>query len=147
MHVQATQAHDATVFLFKSLGIDIGPCLRMIEARNDRDELLGVVGFNNWMGGSCSAHVAIQDPRAFLPLFRHALRYTFGQLGLKAVIGYVNSSRTRWLEGHYRVLGYTHVATIVNGGLKGDDLVVLELRPESCRMWQLMLKKEAAVHG
>lgn len=147
IHIQASQAHDATVFLFKNLGIDVGPCLRMIEARNDRDELLGVLGFNTWMGGSCSAHIAIQDSHAFLPLFRHGLRYVFGQLKLKAVLGYVNSSRARWLEGHYRVLGYQHVATIVNGGLHGDDLVVLECRPESCPMWQRMLKKEAAVHG
>jgi hypothetical protein len=39
-------------------------------------------------------------------------------------------------------MDYRYVGTIRSGGLGGDDLVILELRPENCRMWQRMLRRE-----
>jgi hypothetical protein len=140
--VQATHSPEATHFLYQNLRIDVGPCLRMIEARSDEGELLGVVGFNTWMGGSVAVHIAVHDSHAFLPLFRHSLRYAFGQLKLKAALGFVNGSRKNWIRGHLKTMDYRYVGTIAGGGLGNDDLVILELRPENCRMWQRMLQRE-----
>lgn len=142
MIIQASTAPDATFFLYQNLGIDIGPCLRMIEARSNEGELLGVLGFNTWFGGSVAAHIAVHDTHAFLPLFRHGLRYAFGQLKLRAVLAFVNGSRTEWIGGHKRVMGYREVARIAGGGLGGDDLVIMECRPETCRMWQKIQERE-----
>ena len=142
MIIQASSAPDATRFLYQNLGIDVGPCLRMIEARAESGELLGVLGFNTWMGGCVCAHVAIHDSRSFLPLFRHGLRYVFGQLKLRSVLGFVNSSRTDWIAGHKRVLDYRQLAVVKGGGLGGDDLVILECRPETSRMWKQIQRRE-----
>jgi hypothetical protein len=144
VRIQASRSLEATEFLYRALRIDVGPCLRIIEARDDEGRFLGALGFNTWMGGCVCAHIAVTDSHAFLPLFRHGLRYAFGQLQLKAVLGFVNGSRTEWI-GDHKKMGYRQVARIVGGGLHGDDLIILELRPENCRMWQRIQKKEMAL--
>jgi hypothetical protein len=139
--IQGSQSPDATQFLWANTHTDIGPCLRMIEARSSSGELLGVVAFNGWLGKSCQVHFAMHSPLALRPLMRAGVAYIFGQCRMNAVLGCINASNTVWIAGMKRHFGARELVRVKGGGLGGDDVVILEGRPETCPMWQRMQRR------
>lgn len=91
-----------------------------------------VVYDNYESGGSVQMHIAITDPkyvtrRAISAVFE----YPFYQLGVKKVLGFVNSENLKALSFDLR-LGF-EVEAIVNDVYERGDLYILSMTREKCR--------------
>lgn len=91
-----------------------------------------VVYDNYEAGGSVQMHTAITDPkyvtrRAISAVFE----YPFYQLGVKKVLGFVNSENLKALSLDLR-LGF-EVEAIVNDVYERGDLYILSMTQEQCR--------------
>lgn len=83
-------------------------------------------------GGSVQMHIALTDPkyvtrRAISAVFE----YPFYQLGVKKVLGFVNSENLKALSFDLR-LGF-EVEAIVNDVYERGDLYILSMTQEQCR--------------
>jgi RimJ/RimL family protein N-acetyltransferase len=91
-----------------------------------------VVYDNYEQGGSVQMHIAITDPkyvtrRAISAVFE----YPFYQLGVKKVLGFVNSENLKALSFDLR-LGF-EVEAVVNDVYERGDLYILSMTREKCR--------------
>lgn len=97
--------------------------------RDDGTLAAGVV-FDNYLGRSICAHIAIEGAmnREFL---RSIFAYPFKQLGVLKIIGPVDSTNTaaREFDEH---LGFVAEATIADGGRVGD-LILYTMTRQQCR--------------
>lgn len=116
---------------------------RALEAVDDSGRIHGMVGYDGWLPGAVSMHIALEHPAAF----RSLLRPCFGIVFEAPPVGYdkpmalctVLSTNTRSLRLVDRV-GFREVFRGRNWWAPGTDLVFFEMRREECR-W---IRKEAA---
>lgn len=83
-------------------------------------------------GGSIHIHIAIDNPkyvsrRAIMDVFE----YPFSQLGVKKVLGIVNSNNYAALSFDLR-LGF-HVETVISDAYDMGDMYILSMTREQCR--------------
>jgi RimJ/RimL family protein N-acetyltransferase len=116
------------------MSIDMDCHYRAIAAKDKGGRILGVLAFNFWIGKAVHIHAAIEDSLCAAGLFKAAVRYCFGELGLKAVLGQVDDGD----ESHRFALGvgFREVGRSRASGRTGQDLVFLELRPEYCAYYK-----------
>lgn len=111
------------------------PNFRAIEAL-DGERIVGMVGFDGWTPGSCMMHVAIEKPIAVRRLLRPAFGLVFDPrprgFDFAVVTGSVLSTNEAALKLDLH-LGFREVARIRDGWERGIDVVLLEMRRESCR--------------
>jgi RimJ/RimL family protein N-acetyltransferase len=96
-------------------------------------EVLWAVVFDHYeVGGSIQMHIAISDPKV---VTRQAIcavfEYPFSQLGVKKVIGVVNSKNIKSLTFVMR-LGFI-VETIITDAYDMGDMYILSMTREQCR--------------
>jgi hypothetical protein len=104
--------------------------------------ILGAIGFGGLMGKTLgSVSIALDEPRAAIPLIRASTRLIWGAYEAKAAYIYVSSKRMDWMSSLQRVVGFEEVDRVVDGQAPGEDLIMLKLTPESCRPWQAELNK------
>jgi RimJ/RimL family protein N-acetyltransferase len=100
--------------------------------RVEKDELVGVVGFNNFTGTSCYMHMAGEGGRWISREFlRAAFRYPFELLNLTMVFGVVPSGNIRAL-GIDRKLGFRQLIYI-HGAHPDGGIHILQMKREDCR--------------
>lgn len=94
--------------------------------------LVAGVMFDNFNGRSIAMHVAGQGMHWFRPEFAQAcFGYAFGQLGVRKVLGMVDSENAaaRRFDEH---LGFVLEHAVANAGKHGD-LLIYSMTPEQCR--------------
>lgn len=99
----------------------------------ERDGQLRVgVVFEGFTGTSANIHVAAVNARAFTrEFFEVVFGYAFNQLKLKRLTGLVSSRNDRALK-FGRHLGFEDEA-VLKDGCEDGDVIVLVMRPETCR--------------
>lgn len=110
------------------------------------DQLSIVIGFNNWLGKTCQAHVANLPGFRFAPrsLMIEAYRYVFGPAGRELLLAMVSTKNTRaWKMDHQ--LGFRELYRIKGMHEDGGDLVMLGITKNQFRFAELERRmKEAA---
>ena len=96
-----------------------------------RDELMGVVAYNGFWGHVCSMHTAGVGNWITRPLIWRSFDYPFRQLELKAVLAPVAAHNERALKLNRR-LGFKDIHVVKDGWDDGDDLIILQMKPEEC---------------
>lgn len=96
-------------------------------------ELCAVVGYEDFNGASVRMHVAAAEGKRWMvrEYLWFCFYYPFEQLGVKQLIGLVDSSNTRALAFD-KHLGFKRVAVIPEA-CKNGDLVILTMSRSECR--------------
>lgn len=134
-------------------GLVVGPSFRAIEAVDASGRILAMVGYDGWLGpecaagrpNACSLHVALEHPAALRHVLRHGFEIPFVRLGIQLVTCMVLSSNERSLT-LVRRLGFRETMRGVGWWAPGVDMVLFEMRRESCRWVPIATRqrKEAA---
>lgn len=95
--------------------------------------VVGLVGFDGWTPNAVWMHVAVDSAGACRELLRAAFLYAFVETGRGVALGSVRASNARSLRLASR-LGFRECARIHGGWARGEDVVLLELRREECRL-------------
>lgn len=138
-----------TGFLTESLQIRIGEDdTRCIGWTNGNSELTWLVGYTGFTGKVCMMHVVHCGPAekaVYMPkiMLRAAYEYPFKQLGLKEVLGTIDSSNERSLNLS-RWAGWEELYRIKGGSVDGGDLILLHLTREKCRFLKDFVPEEPA---
>ena len=121
----------------------LSPRTYLIWATDDLDgSIRGAVGAGGQMGrcwGSLS--ISVLSQRAMLPLLRAGVGCLFGTMGAAAGYVTISSKRKRWIHQLTKVVGFYQVDRVSRGISDREDLVILKLTPDSCRIWQAELRK------
>jgi hypothetical protein len=118
----------------KSTGYCVGEHFRGIKAVSPNGVLLGMVGFDHWTPASVQIHVWIDSPLALkgYALIKESLRYAFVQAGKKLIVGVTPSNLPKALKFNAHI-GFKQIAVIRDGWDVGVDMIITEMRPDSCR--------------
>ena len=96
------------------------------------DRLVGVVGFDNYTGGSIAMHVAGEGKRWLTRNFLwFVFYYPFEQLKVNKIIGLVDSKNETARDFDLK-LGFVQEACIKGAGRDGD-LLILTMDKEQCK--------------
>ena len=93
-------------------------------------KLSAVTAFTDYNGSSIQMHVAI-DPRINKEYTQFCFRYPFNQLGVKKVIGLVESNNAKALRFD-KHLGFIEEYVVKDAGRHGD-IHILSMTREQCR--------------
>lgn len=120
--------------LRREAGVKLSPDFQaIIWANKDTRMLEWVVGYDSFLGKTCQMHMVNfftrRTPRALLEI---AFDYPFNQLGLKAVLGVVNSTNEKAMKYDLH-LGFKEVARLVGLHDDGGDIVLFRMNREDCR--------------
>lgn len=108
----------------------VTPQLRAIEAV-DGDRILGMVGYDGWMPNACAIHVAVESPIALRRLIRPGFGIPFVEAKLGVVLAWVLGTNEKSLRLTRR-LGFREKMRLRDGWDRGVDLVMFEMRRETC---------------
>jgi hypothetical protein len=130
-------------WLSKRVDFELHPQTYLLWAATDfNGPLLGAMGFGGLMGKTWgSVSIALEDPRAALPLVRAATRLIFGVHGGQAAYINISANRAEWIHSLKNTIGFQEVDLVPDGLKPNEDLVLLKLTPETCRPWQSELRK------
>ena len=118
-------------FLRDRIGIPYSTDLICI-GRVKANQLIAVVGYNNFTGTACHMHMAGDDSRWMSKEFLHeAFRYPFQTLDLTMVFGVVPSGNIRAL-GIDRKLGFRELIYIP-GAHPDGGIHILQMTRDECR--------------
>ena len=106
---------------------------------NEKEELVGVVGYDNWNDQAVEIHVAGSHPHWInKEMLYRAFYYPFVLADRKVLIGKVSSENKSTLEFDKK-LGFKEMCRIPNGASDGD-MVVLAMQRDECR-WLKLAKR------
>jgi len=112
--------------------IDPSMDFRAIGYVNHALQLIGVVGYNMFIGRTATIHFATDDSAAITRGFvRETFRKPFEEWGLEHLLGVVNSHNVKALRFDLH-LGFREVHRIPGGHEDGGDLVVLQMDKVGC---------------
>lgn len=131
MRVEAGTPEDCA-YLTERTGYVPGSGFRSVVARRPDGSLAGFVGFDGWTPGAAWMHVATDAPGACRGLLRAAFSYVFEECGRSVALGSVRAGNARSLALAKR-LGFSEVARLRDAWAPGEDVVLFEMRRESCR--------------
>lgn len=104
---------------------------RAVVAEED-GQIVGMVAFDAWTENAAQAHMAVVHPGVWLRLLRPGFHYVFEQAKKGILVGVIpshNEASVRFSMG----LGFKPIARIRDGWAPNDDMVMLEMRRETCR--------------
>ena len=107
---------------------------------NSSGKLVGVVGFNGFMGKSAQIHVAGEGSWVTREMIKQVFHYAFVQLKLNYLFGVVNSDNPKAIKFDLHI-GFKPWQVIENGADDGVDLVILCMKRDECKWLE---KREAA---
>lgn len=107
------------------------PHLRVVGRLNERNEILGVVGFDGFNGASCQMHSAGEGNWVSRKLLYTSFDYPFNVCKLNCVLGLVPSGNTRAVKFNLH-LGFTLVNTI-DGAHPDGALHLMLMNKAECR--------------
>lgn len=121
----------------------LSPSTFLIWATDDLDgRILGAVGAGGRMGRTWgSLSISVEREAAMLPLLRAGVGWFFGQQHAAAGYVTISSKRANWIRRLIDVVGFYQVDRVHRGISNREDLVILKLTPDSCRIWQAELRK------
>jgi len=134
--ITSEQAAILAAFLHQHAKVQPTPDMKCLAWATDVEspEILGAVGFNNFMGGACHIHMATKPEYHFAPrdmlyrIFAHA----FSDFKLKKLIGFVNSKNERSMKMTAH-LGFVEEYRIPGVHDNEGDLVIFTMTPEQCK--------------
>lgn len=94
--------------------------------------VVGFVGFDGWTPGAVWMHVTVDAPGACRGLLRAAFSYAFEETGRTVALGSVRAGNAASLRLAQR-LGFRECGRLRDAWAPGEDVVLLEMRRESCR--------------
>jgi hypothetical protein len=95
----------------------------------------GVVAYDEWTPGSVQAHMAVDAPIVWRSLLGPAFAYPFVQSNREKLLGVIRSDNAKSLA-MVKALGFKEAHRVVDGWERGVDLVLFEMRRETCRWIQ-----------
>jgi len=111
------------------------------------DCLVAVAGYNAFCGRTCNMHAAVDDASKITREFvRAAFSYAFEELGLVAVLAWMDSSKEKSLLIDLKA-GFSKVYSIPGATLNGDELVLIQMNRGDCRWLRKGLKNEQPRHS
>lgn len=119
-------------WLTERSGYTPGAGFRALEVVDAGGRVRAMAGFDGWTPAAVWLHVVVESPAAARPLLHAAFDYAFHQCSRHLVLGLVRASHTRLLRMADRV-GFKVVHRLPGAWEAGEDMVVLQLRRESCR--------------
>jgi RimJ/RimL family protein N-acetyltransferase len=126
-----TNAEDRDFFVSKvCLGVTDGfRGIKIIEG----DEVLGMVGYDDWTVTGVTMHIYVKDTRALSggKFIEEAFRFPFSN-GRKVVVGTIPSDNLASIK-FAEWLGFDETYRIRDGYDDGIDMIILEMRKENCR--------------
>jgi hypothetical protein len=130
------QPRDVLVsWLCKRVGYVPTPHMTCIGL-TDRAIIRAVVGYDHFTGKACQMHVAgIGTNWMTRDLLFAAFDYPFRELGLNAVLGFVDGSNKDAINLNLR-LGFKEVHRVVDGHPDGD-LIIFEMKKADCKWLSL----------
>lgn len=112
-----------------------------IKAVDARDNIRGMVAFDNWTANAVHIHVASDTPMAWKRLLTEARRYAFLQAGKGLVYATIRGDNERALRfAQHACFEFEH--RYKDGVAKGVDMVVVRMRREDF-MLQFELQEAA----
>ncbi len=145
MKLYSGQNEKVRQWLGKRLEYNLAPSTHLVwVAGGPTGPIYGAMGFGGLMGSTFgSMSIAVERPRAALPLVRASCHQIFGAFGARAIYLNVSAKRTEWLASLIRTVGCVEIDRVPDGLKPGEDLVTLKLTPETCRPWRAELAKMA----
>lgn len=132
-------------FLKTRIELSFSNDLRMIGQVKDQ-EIVAVVGFNNFMGKTCMIHCAGEGKRWLNREFLWAsMDYPFNQCELDVVMATVresNNPSAKFLDS----MGFNLIHTIKDGFAKGESLNLFEIRRSAAERWLSLGKRYEQEH-
>jgi RimJ/RimL family protein N-acetyltransferase len=96
-------------------------------------EPMAVIGYNGFNGKTCCMHVAGEEGNWMnRELLRMAFEYPFKQLGLNVVMATIAGTNHRSLK-LTKHIGFAVAYRIKDGYEQGVDIVLFEMRKETCK--------------
>lgn len=137
------QSQAVVDWLSQRVDFTLSPHTLVLYATETWDgPILGAIGLGGRMGRTWgSVSIALENPRAALPLVRAAAIQLFGELRAAAAYVTIGGARAHWIAELKKAIGFFEVDMVPNGIAPGNDLVVLKLTPWSCKPWQSELKR------
>lgn len=114
------------------IGCSLTPDARGIVAVDGDGAVRGGVLYCAWTENSVQVHMATSTPIAWRSLLHAAFAYPFQEAGRGVLMGLIRGSNVKSLAMAQH-LGFEETHRVVDGYAKGEDLVLIELRRESCR--------------
>ena len=97
----------------------------------DKGDVLWAAIYDHYEGGSIQVHIAIDDPKVVTrQAIQAVFEYPFCQLGVKKLLGVVNSENTRALTFDMR-LGF-QVEAVISDAYDRGDMYILSMTQEQC---------------
>lgn len=106
---------------------------RGIKAVKD-GKILGIIGCDYWTPAAVQMHVWIGSPAALRGgiFLREAFGYVFKTNGKKVAFGIIPSDNEKALK-FIRNVGFKEITRLQDGWDSGIDMVINEIRPDTCR--------------
>lgn len=130
--MRAVAATQRIQWLVERVGCALTKDARAIAAVDSSGRIHGMVAYDVWCENSVQAHVAVDTPAAWRALLPAAFFYPFIEANKGVLLCVVRGQNTKSLRvcAH---LGFQVKAQVKDGFAQGDDLVLLEMRRETCR--------------
>lgn len=133
------RAHAATPaelsWLSERTGALLSPRAKGIAARRADGTCAGVVAYDGWTHNSCQAHMAVETALAWRALLPSCFSYPFLEAGRGVLLGLIREGNAPSCR-LTRHLGFTEAGRVKDGAAVGEDLILFEMRRESCRYLQ-----------
>jgi hypothetical protein len=115
---------------------------RALKAVDASGRIRGMVAYDGWTENAAQAHMAVDTPVAWRALLPAAFEYPFLECGKGVLLAVIPAHNVRSWTLATR-FGFALVHRVVDGWARGDDLLFLEMRRESCRYLQPDARKAA----
>lgn len=131
MRVTAAQPGDLP-WIASRANLSISPAMRAIKAVDDAGTIHGMVAYDGWMPNSVCIHIALDNPLALRSLLKPGFGIPFDEFRLGVVVATVLSDNGKSLALVPK-LGFRELTRIKDGYKPGIDVVLFEMRRETCR--------------
>ena len=125
MKYRASTKEDVKWFLEK-IQYKAAPDLKGIVAYDD-DGISGMVAFDNWALNSVHAHVASNNARCTMGLWKEVKRY-LREHGYGVIIAQLPAHRDKAVRLIIKGFKFQELARIKDGWDKGSDIIIAEYR-------------------
>lgn len=105
---------------------------RAIAAVDGAGVIKGMVALDGWTENAVGMHFALDAPIALRPLLQSAFDWVFNQCGKGLALATIPASNARSLKVAQRI-GFEQAHRIADGWAPGVDLVLLQMRRETCK--------------
>lgn len=129
--IDSTDQPRLAEWLCSRIGLAPTTNLRCIGRLNQKGDIIGVVGYDQYSGTSMMMHCAGEGNWLSREFLRVLFDYPFRVVKLKVVFAMVCSTNTRALQLDYHV-GFKYEHTLKDAFEDGDG-ILLSMRAEECR--------------